>query len=142
MECVTNPDCDANTMFPDYETPEVITNWPASHFDFDGTNEYLAPFQDVNGDGLYDPTAGDYPGYDLNATGNCTENDYLFIFDFFISNFALQLSHSLATHAPFPIMLAQACSSGCLCSTLGVSEALLWSHLGYFGYCVKDPSPS
>tara|TARA_B100000945_G_scaffold139288_1_gene111487 strand:+ start:2327 stop:4555 length:2229 start_codon:yes stop_codon:yes gene_type:complete len=78
MECVTNPDCDANTMFPDYETPEVITNWPASHFDFDGTNEYLAPFQDVNGDGLYDPAAGDYPGYDLNATGNCTENDYLF----------------------------------------------------------------
>tara|TARA_B100001250_G_scaffold19219_1_gene16479 strand:+ start:3150 stop:5273 length:2124 start_codon:yes stop_codon:yes gene_type:complete len=78
MNCVNDVGCDANTMFPDYEVPEVITNWPASHFDFDGTNEYLAPFEDVDGDGLYSPESGDYPGYDLNAEGNCSEEDYLF----------------------------------------------------------------
>ena len=78
INCVNDPNCDANTTFPEYEVPEVITNWPASHFDFDGTNEYLAPFEDVDGDGTYNPEAGDYPGYDLNAEGNCTEDDYLF----------------------------------------------------------------
>jgi hypothetical protein len=76
MDCVTNPDCDATSMFPNYEIPEVISNWPASHFDFDGTNEYLAPFIDVDGDGIYNNA--DYPGYDLDAEGDCTQNDYLF----------------------------------------------------------------
>ena len=78
INCVNDLNCDANSMFPDYEIPEVIANWPASHFDFDGTNEYLAPFIDTDGDGTYSPESGDYPGYDLNAEGNCTENDYLF----------------------------------------------------------------
>ena len=76
MDCVTNPDCDETSMFPNYEIPEVISNWPASHFDFDGTNEYLAPFIDVDGDGIYNNA--DYPGYDLDAEGDCTQNDYLF----------------------------------------------------------------
>ena len=76
LDCQNDPDCDAASTFPDYEIPDVITNWPASHYDFDGTNEYLAPFIDVDGDGEYN--SGDYPGYDLNAEGNCTENDYLF----------------------------------------------------------------
>ena len=78
MTCVNNVECDENAMFPEYVIPEVITNWPASHFDFDGTNEYLAPFEDLNGNGVYDPEEGEYPGYDLNADGNCIENDYLF----------------------------------------------------------------
>jgi len=76
MDCVTNPECDETSMFPNYEIPEVISNWPASHFDFDGTNEYLAPFIDVDGDGEYNNS--DYPGYDLEAEGDCTANDYLF----------------------------------------------------------------
>ena len=76
MDCVTNPDCDETSMFPNYEIPDVISNWPASHFDFDGTNEYLAPFIDVDGDGEYNNS--DYPGYDLDAEGDCTQNDYLF----------------------------------------------------------------
>ena len=76
MDCVTNPECDETSMFPNYEIPEVISNWPASHFDFDGTNEYLAPFIDVDGDGEYNNS--DYPGYDLDAEGDCTANDYLF----------------------------------------------------------------
>jgi len=77
VNCVNDDDCNEATTFPNYEAPEVITNWPASHFNFDGTYEYLAPFTDVDGDGDY--TIGlDYPGYDLNAEGNCNEDDYLF----------------------------------------------------------------
>ena len=45
--------------------PDVITNWPSSHYSFDGTNEYLAPFIDVDGDGIYNNS--DYPAYDLDA---------------------------------------------------------------------------
>ena len=51
QECVNNPDCDTNISFPNYVVPDVITNWPSSHYSFDGTNEYLAPFIDVDGDG-------------------------------------------------------------------------------------------
>ena len=76
MDCVNDVNCDANISFPDYTTPDVITNWPASHFSFDGTSEYLAPFIDVDGDGEYNNS--DYPGYDLDAVGNCAEEDYLF----------------------------------------------------------------
>ena len=76
MDCVNNENCDENTMFPGYQIPNVITNWHASNYDFDGTNEYLAPFIDLDGDGEYNNS--DYPGYDLNAEGNCSEEDYLF----------------------------------------------------------------
>lgn len=44
-----------------YEMPAVIENWPA-HGDLAyDLAFYLAPFQDVDGDGIYDPTSGDYP---------------------------------------------------------------------------------
>ena len=76
ITCANDPDCNAEEVFPNYEIPDVITNWPASHYNFDGTNEYLAPFIDVDGDGEYNNA--DYPGYDLDAVGNCTENDYLY----------------------------------------------------------------
>ena len=76
QECVNNPDCDTNISFPNYVVPDVITNWPSSHYSFDGTNEYLAPFIDVDGDGIYNNS--DYPAYDLNATGNCLTEDYLY----------------------------------------------------------------
>jgi len=78
MDCEMDPDCDTNSTFPEYEIPTTITNWPASHLGFDGTNEYLAPFEDLNGNGLYEPSQGEYPGYDLSADGNCIDNDYLF----------------------------------------------------------------
>ena len=76
LECTNNPDCDTNVSFPNYVVPDVITNWPSSHYSFDGTNEYLAPFIDVDGDGIYNNS--DYPAYDLNASGNCSSEDYLY----------------------------------------------------------------
>lgn len=48
------------------EMPDVIANWPA-HGDYEsGYSKYLAPFFDADNDGLYDPTAGDYPYYDFD----------------------------------------------------------------------------
>ncbi len=47
-----------------YVTPASILNWPA-HGD-EGYSYYLAPFKDVNENGVYDPEAGDYPYYDIN----------------------------------------------------------------------------
>ena len=76
LECTNNPDCDTNVSFPNYVVPDVIINWPSSHYSFDGTNEYLAPFIDVDGDGIYNNS--DYPAYDLNATGDCSSEDYLY----------------------------------------------------------------
>ena len=51
----------ANFNQPGYIMPNGISNWPA-HGDVSlGLSYYLAPFVDVNFDGFYDPSAGDYP---------------------------------------------------------------------------------
>ena len=39
----------------------VILNWPANGDTFIGVADDLAPYVDVNNDGIYDPYAGDYP---------------------------------------------------------------------------------
>ncbi|RLD50095.1 MAG: hypothetical protein DRJ05_20075, partial [Bacteroidetes bacterium] len=45
----------------DYEPIKNIKTWPA-HGDMDlNQAEYLAPFVDVDNDGIYDPYSGDYP---------------------------------------------------------------------------------
>ena len=45
---------------PGYEPAESILNWPA-HGTFENTAANLAPFYDVNGDGIYNALDGDYP---------------------------------------------------------------------------------
>ncbi len=46
---------------PGYQMPEDIATWPA-HGDVSNGEEYiLAPFVDVNQNGVYDPENGDYP---------------------------------------------------------------------------------
>lgn len=42
-----------------------IKDWPGNADPSLGQALYLAPFEDVNGDGVYDPELGDYPGYDV-----------------------------------------------------------------------------
>lgn len=56
--------------FPDYAPPTIMYEWPAHGRNYDPYNEdfYLAPFYDRNGDGLYNPNDGDYPGYELNSS--------------------------------------------------------------------------
>jgi len=53
---------------PTYVIPESILDWPAHGDQSLGQDEFLAPFYDVNGNGVYEPYAGDYPDY--NVTGN------------------------------------------------------------------------
>jgi hypothetical protein len=50
-----------------YTIPSIIKNWPAHPSDEDpeGIAQYLAPFYDFDGDGLYKPESGDYPYYDI-----------------------------------------------------------------------------
>ena len=66
--------CDPTTgiydpsLDPDYSIPSEIMNWPAHGNTAADQSYYLAPFYDNDGDGNYDPTAGDYPYYDLSNT--------------------------------------------------------------------------
>ena len=51
--------------YPGYSIPQSILEYPA-HGDISiNQSYYLAPFKDMNGDGDYDPNAGDYPYYDI-----------------------------------------------------------------------------
>jgi len=49
-----------------YVIPAEILNWPAHGDVSKNQSYYLAPFYDVDGDGEYTPTAGDYPYYDID----------------------------------------------------------------------------
>ncbi len=44
-----------------YQIPESILNWPAHGDPVLGTSNNLAPFVDVDNDGIYNPFNGDYP---------------------------------------------------------------------------------
>jgi hypothetical protein len=56
----------AATDYPDYEVPLSIQNWPAHGDVTRGQSYYLAPFFDVDKDGDYEWTEGDYPYYDVD----------------------------------------------------------------------------
>lgn len=60
--------------------PSDILNWPGSGASYGVNKGYesnsLAPFVDVGGTGIYDPTLGDYPAFDLTGTGYCQNELY------------------------------------------------------------------
>lgn len=56
--CFIDPFC---TPSPSYVVPSVITNWPAHGDVSQGQSYYLAPFVDVNQNGVYEPNFGEYP---------------------------------------------------------------------------------
>jgi len=61
-------------LFPDYEVPNMIKDWPA-HGDLSlGQDFYLAPFFDRDEDGVYDWQNGDYPWHDINKTKDCASD--------------------------------------------------------------------
>jgi hypothetical protein len=72
FNCSLDPTCNTAEDFPDYNGPSTnILNWPA-HGDVSRFQDfYLAPFKDVDGNGSYDPSQGDYPWYDLNNEVDC-----------------------------------------------------------------------
>jgi hypothetical protein len=85
-----------NIEFPNYSIPSSILNYPGDRkLEFQSENSYegyddvvatnpyyaletLAPYRDVNNDGKYTPSAGDYPEYNIDGTFNCQEADMLF----------------------------------------------------------------
>ena len=74
--CVSDPNCSEQIIYPGYEIPDVITNWPASRLNFDGTYDYLAPYIDVNADGEFNDD--DYPAYNIAGNLNCANDDMLY----------------------------------------------------------------
>lgn len=60
-----------SSMFPDYEVPDIIKNWPAHGDPSLGQDYYLAPFWDSNDDGSYNWEDGDYPWHDIYKEKNC-----------------------------------------------------------------------
>lgn len=66
--------------FPGYSVPNSITNYPGNGDVSLNEDLTMAPFWDINGDGLYRPEDGDYPKYDLYNTatigGGC--DNFLF----------------------------------------------------------------
>ncbi|MFZ1688952.1 MAG: T9SS C-terminal target domain-containing protein [Flavobacteriales bacterium] len=69
--CLADPNCNVNVDFPGYIIPSVFTEWPAIGDVAAGQDLYIAPFNDFNGDGDYEPGDGDSPGYDLDGTIDC-----------------------------------------------------------------------
>ena len=65
---------------PNYSVPSIILDWPGNYPDNypQYGAEKLAPFYDADGDGFYDPSQGDYPGYDLSGEADCRGADLLF----------------------------------------------------------------
>ncbi len=50
-----------NYLKPDYEPVTGIATWPGNGIVASGESEQLAPFYDINSDGIYNPEQGDYP---------------------------------------------------------------------------------
>lgn len=62
----TDPLTGAFIPSEDYVIPKEILEWPAHGDVSKNQSYYLAPFYDVDGDGDYNPQAGDYPYYDID----------------------------------------------------------------------------
>ena len=62
----------ADEDFPDgYSIPSIFSDYPAMGNTAIGQDFYLAPFNDFDGDGFYDPSQGDYPWYDFLQEIDC-----------------------------------------------------------------------
>jgi hypothetical protein len=50
----------------------AMSSWPGNGNPALGQARFLAPFEDINGDGIYSPSAGDYPKFDgINGVYSC-----------------------------------------------------------------------
>ncbi len=63
-----------NRHDPNYIIPEAILSWPGNGNTSRGVAHVLAPFNDVDGDWIYDPMKGDYPMFTLGGQNDCEHN--------------------------------------------------------------------
>ncbi|MCB0769008.1 MAG: T9SS type A sorting domain-containing protein [Flavobacteriales bacterium] len=69
IQCQEDPDCDLEELFPNgYSVPTSFVTWPAIGNVDAGQDLYLAPWVDYDGDGNYDPFAGDHPDYGFDTS--------------------------------------------------------------------------
>lgn len=70
-----NDDDPANDNQPPFENgysiPQSFLSWPGNGNISQGQDNILGPFFDQNGDGIYSPSQGDYPDYNLAADKDC-----------------------------------------------------------------------
>jgi hypothetical protein len=74
LEDAQNGTNNQSTLFPNYEVPKIIKEWPAHGDLSSGQDYYLAPFFDRNEDGSYNWQDGDYPFHDINRTRECNND--------------------------------------------------------------------
>ncbi len=65
-----------NYANPDYEMPWAIATWPGNGNTANGEAQLLAPFIDLNSDGIYSPEQGDYPDIRGDEALYFMQNDY------------------------------------------------------------------
>lgn len=58
------------------EIPSIM-NWPGNGVNGE-LKSMLAPYVDLNNNGVYEPEQCEYPAYDLNSSGDCLGKDILF----------------------------------------------------------------
>ena len=68
---VLNGTSTQSDLFPDYEIPLIIKDWPAHGDIGQGQDYYLAPFYDRDQDGQYNYEQGDYPWHDIAKSKEC-----------------------------------------------------------------------
>jgi PKD repeat protein len=56
---------------PNYSIPEEILSWPGNGNTAWGHAHQLAPYVDLNGNGVYEPQQGDYPAFNFSGQNNC-----------------------------------------------------------------------
>lgn len=78
IDCMVTPGCDPDVLFPGgYSVPPDFLTWPAMGDFSAGQSVYLAPFNDYNGDGAYNPMDGDTPCIFGDQALYCIFNDKL-----------------------------------------------------------------
>ena len=67
-----DPENDNDPPFENgYVIPQTFINWPGNGNISQGQDAILGPFFDQNGDGIYSPTEGDYPDFNLAGNADC-----------------------------------------------------------------------
>lgn len=60
-----------NSCYPGYTISSNVLEWPGNGDISKNQGKFLAPFYDADGDGNYDPYAGDYPDYNITGASGC-----------------------------------------------------------------------
>jgi hypothetical protein len=74
---ISRSEVESYVLNPGNPIPYNAQIWPGNGDPTYNQDQYLAPFEDVDGDGYYDPTKGDYPAFDIynkaekDNCGNC-----------------------------------------------------------------------